>query len=77
MKEGDIHILWSRGHYLGQTRAYGYRRWSTVTSKCKTKEAAIAGAAKRALGKDWHRLRVLFIDNNPYFEPNVVFEGKR
>lgn len=74
---GGIHILWSRGHYIGQVRRFGYRRWETVTHKCKTKEAAIAKAAMRRVGKDWHRLRVLFIDDNPYYEPNIVFEGKQ
>lgn len=72
-----MHILWSKGHYLGQLRKIGHRRWQTVTRKCKTKEAAIARAATKAEGREWKRLRVLFIDDNPYYEPTICFEGKR
>lgn len=72
-----VHILWSRGKYLGQLRRRGCRRWETVTRKCVSKEAAIARAASKAQGREWKRLRVLFIDDNPYYGASIVFEGKR
>jgi hypothetical protein len=72
---GGVHLLLSSGHYIGQVREIGHRRFETVTGNCQTMEAALSKAAKRM--KNRHRLRVLFIDSNPYYEPNVAFEGTR
>lgn len=73
----SLHICYSRGHYIGQLRRHGYRRWETVTGKCKNAEAAIVAAAKAAKGRAWKRLRVLFIDSSGWYEPNHIFEGKQ
>lgn len=70
-----VHVLVPRGYYLGQTRRYGHRLWNSVTSECETMEAALAEAATKS--KDWHRLRVLFIDNSGWYEPTIQFEGKK
>lgn len=69
-----IHINRARGHYIGQIRRYGHRKWDTVTGKCKTPEAAIAKAVMAQ--SEWHRVRVLFIDSSGWYEPNLAFEGK-
>lgn len=70
-----IHVLMSSGYYIGQVRQCGYRKYETVTGKCKTLGAAIAKASKHFKGN--HRLRVIYVDHNPYYEPSVAFEGKR
>lgn len=69
------HIHWSRGHYIGQVRAFGYQHYRTVTGKCKTAEAAMSKAALKMNGM--HRARVLFIDSSGYYEPEVIMECKR
>jgi hypothetical protein len=73
----SLHICYARGHYIGQLRRCGYRRWKTVTGKCKSAESAIALAAKSAKRREWKRLRVLFIDSSGWYEPNLIFEGKQ
>lgn len=72
----DVHILYARGKYIGQLRKIGCRRWETVTRMCKTKEAAVSRAAAKAKGRRWKRLRVLFVDDNPYYGPTISFEGR-
>ena len=72
-----LHILYARGKYIGQLRKVGCRRWETVTRKCGTKEAAISRAAAKAKGRQWKRLRVLFVDDSPYYGPSIVFEGAK
>jgi len=71
----NIHINRPTGHYIGQVRAYGRQKWKTITEECSTMEHALACAA------EWmhtqHRLRVLFIDDSGYYEPNIIFEGSR
>lgn len=72
----SLHICYSRGHYIGQLRRHGYRRWRTATGRCKSAEAAIACAARAAKRGEWKRLRVLFIDSSGWYEPNLIFEGR-
>jgi hypothetical protein len=72
-----LHICRAHGHYIGQVRRHGYRRWKTVTGKCESAENAISTAAQMARGNDWKRLRVLFIDSSGWYEPNLIFEGKK
>lgn len=71
---GNVHILMASGHYIGQARRLGHRRWETITGKCRTAESAMANAAKKM--KPYHRLRVLLIDSNPYYGPTQVFDGR-
>lgn len=70
-----VHIHWSRGHYIGQVRWYGARRFLTVTGRCKTAESAMSKAALKM--KNYHRARVLFIDSSGYYGPEVIMECKR
>ena len=70
-----IHINAPRGHYIGQVRRRGGRRWITVTGRCRTGESAMAKAAPKMRGM--HRARVLFIDNSGWYEPTFVMECAR
>lgn len=70
-----VHINIPKGHYIGQVRKCGYRRFETVTQECETMERALSLAGERMKGQ--HRLRVLFIDDSGYYEPHVCFEGSR
>lgn len=70
-----VHILVARGHYIGQVRRAGARRWTTVTGGCRSAEGAMARAAAKMKGH--LRARVLFIDNSGWYEPNVVMEARR
>lgn len=71
-----VHINIPRGHYIGQVRRRGARRWRTVTGKCRSETAAMAKAAI-AMGRDDKRARVLFIDNSGWYEPHVCMEAAR
>ncbi len=71
-----VHISIPRGHYLGQVRRRGARRWRTVTGKCRSETAAMAKAAL-SMGRDDKRARVLFIDNSGWYEPHVCMEASR
>lgn len=70
-----IHINRPRGHFIGQVRMYGHRRWQTVTGKCKSVDTALSTAARTK--QAWHRMRVLFIDSSGWYEPHITFEGHR
>ena len=71
-----VHILRASGHYVGQVRRRGARRWETVTGKRATAERALAGAVLEM--KDCHnRARALFIDASGWYEPHVAMEAKR
>jgi hypothetical protein len=70
-----IHINIPRGYYIGQVRAFGYRRWKTITGHCRTAEAAMSKATAKMKG--YHRARVLFIDNSGWYEPTIIMEAKR
>lgn len=69
------HILIPRGHYIGQVRRCGGKRWTTVTGKCRTGESALSKAALKM--RDMHRARVLFIDSSGWYEPNIILEANR
>lgn len=71
----NLHICWSRGHYLGQIRRAGARRWQTVTGRCKSAESALSKAALKM--HDMKRARALFVDSSGWYEPNVVMEARR
>lgn len=71
-----VHILIPRGHYIGQVRQRGYRRWRTVTGKCKTDTAAMACAAAK-MGPNDKRARVIFIDHSGWYEPHIAMECSR
>lgn len=68
-----LHILRPRGHYIGQVRRAGCRRWDTVTGPRRSARHALAAAVLK--GKNMKRARVLFIDSSPYYEPHVVMEA--
>jgi hypothetical protein len=70
-----LHVYIPRGHYIGQVRKYGHRRWNTVTGPCRTGESAMSKAGAKMRGQ--HRARVLFIDGSGYHEPTLVMECKR
>ena len=69
-----IHIHAPKGHYIGQVRLYGHRKWQTVTRRCTRAELAMADAVKH-MSERHQRARVLFIAE--WYEPNVVMECKR
>jgi hypothetical protein len=69
-----VHIHAPKGHYIGQVRLYGHRKWQTVTDKCAGAEPAMAGAVMHMSNKH-KRARVLFLAD--WYEPTVVMECKR
>ena len=71
-----VHIHYATGHYIGQTRQAGHRRWTRATGKCKTPEVAMSIAVRKMQPND-KRARVLFIDDSGWYEPNIVMECKR
>jgi len=73
----SLHIMWNHGKYIGQLRRAGYQKWETVTRMCKTREGALVRAAEAAKGRQWKRIRVLHISDNPYYGPSLSFEGKK
>lgn len=70
-----VHIHAPRGHYIGQVRRMGHRRWETVTGRCRSGESALSRAALRM--KDRHRARVLFICDSGWYEPTWIMEATR
>lgn len=70
-----IHINRPRGYYIGQVRRAGYRRWDTVTGKCKSSESAMSKAALKMKGRK--RARVLFCDYKGWYGATVVMEASR
>lgn len=71
-----IHIHAPKGHYIGQIRWYGHRKWETVTDKRDTAENAMAQAVL-SMTDQHKRARVLFVDESGWYEPNVVMEATR
>lgn len=67
-----VHILRPRGYYIGQVRAFGFRRWNTVTRACRTPETALQIIALKMKGQK--RGRVLFVDTSGYYDPHVSME---
>jgi hypothetical protein len=70
-----LHINRPRGHYIGQVRKAGHRLWNDVTVTHVSAEYALLDVAAKMEGMK--RGRVLFIDEDGYYEPNVVFEVSR
>ena len=78
MSDFHIHINRPTGHYIGQVRRYGHRRWESVTGNCKTPENALSQAVLAMKNtQDMHRARALFIDASGWHEPHLVMEAKR
>ena len=69
-----IHVHAPRGHYIGQVRLYGHRKWQTVTGRCTRDTLAMADAIQ-FMTERHKRARVLFIAD--WYEPVVVMECKR
>lgn len=69
-----IHIHAPKGHYIGQVRLYGHRKWQTVTGRCTRAELAMADAVQQ-MSERHKRARVLFIAD--WYEPVVVMEANR
>lgn len=71
-----IHILAPSGHYIGQTRRYGCRRWETVTGKSKSWRKALSNAVLKMRHED-KRARVLFISSSGYYDPILIAEASK
>ena len=69
-----VHIHAPKGHYIGQIRLYGHRKWETVTEKLSDAEVAMS-LAVLAMKQSHKRSRVLFIAE--WYEPKIVMECKR
>lgn len=69
-----VHIHAPKGHYIGQVRLYGHRKWQTVTGRCTRAELAMADAVRQM--SDRHkRARVLLIAE--WYDPIIVMECNR
>jgi len=75
MHAGNLHICVPRGHYIGQLRGVGCRRWRTVTGKCRSSRTALMRAVAKA-GREDKRARTLFIDHSGWYEPNICASAK-
>jgi hypothetical protein len=73
---GYVHICRPRGYYIGQVRQFGYRRWSTVTGRCRKPEPALSRAVAK-MRADHKRARALFVDTSGYYGPHVSMEASR
>jgi len=71
-----VHVHRPSGHYIGQTRGWGRKRWTTVTGRCTSPEAAMARAVLKMRAND-KGARVLFVDNSGWYEPNLCMECTR
>jgi len=71
-----VHIHVPKGHYIGQVRLYGHRKWQTVTEEWSNAEMAMSEAVLQ-MKQDHKRARVLFIDDSGWYEPTIVMEAKR
>lgn len=73
-----IHILRTRGSYIGQVRGFGCRKWRTVTGKCRSPEAAL-GRAIAQMRRNDKRARALFVPSLEWswYEPHVAMEASR
>lgn len=71
-----IHIYRPRGHYIGQVRLFGHRRWQTVTGRCAKAETAIAKAINK-MTPNHKRARALFIDDSGWHEAHICMEAAR
>jgi hypothetical protein len=71
-----VHIHAPKGHYIGQVKRLWAKRWRTVTKDLLDAKTAMAIAVLR-MDKDDHRARVLFIDDEGWYEPHVVIEATK
>ena len=69
-----IHIHAPKGHYIGQVKLYGHRKWQTVTAERDTAENAMAQAVM-SMTERHKRARVLFVAD--WYDPVVVMECNR
>lgn len=69
-----VHIHAPKGHYIGQVRLYGHRKWQQVGNGHDSAEAAMAAAVLR-MTPEHHRARVLFLTE--WYEPTIVMECHR
>ena len=69
-----VHIHAPKGHYIGQIRLYGHRKWQTVTGRCTRAELAMADAVRQMTDRH-KRARVLLIAE--WYEPVIVMEAHR
>lgn len=69
-----VHIYAPKGHYIGQVRLYGHRKWQTVTEEWSNAEIAMSHAVL-AMTPEHKRARVLFISD--WYEPTIVMECNR
>lgn len=68
-----VHIHAPKGHYIGQVKKLWAKRWRTVTLDLLDAKTAMAIAVLR-MEKEDSRARVLFIDDEGWYEPHVVME---
>lgn len=69
-----VHIHAPKGHYIGQLRLYGHRKWQTVTERWSNAEMAMSEAVLQMTQRH-KRARVLFIAD--WYEPVIVMECNR
>lgn len=69
-----VHVHAPKGHYIGQIRLYGHRKWQDATEEWSNAEIAMSHAVL-AMTDRHKRARVLFIAD--WYEPVVVMECKR
>ena len=73
-----VHILRTRGYYLGQVRGRGCRIWRNVARSGDLRRAG--ATAVRRMASDDKRARVLFVPEGitgAYYEPSIVMEISR
>ena len=70
------HIHAPRGHYLGQLKGFGCRKWRTVIKTRNSAKHALAGAVRKMTKND-KRARVIFCTDDGWYEPNVVMEASK
>jgi len=71
-----LHIHKPKSFFLGQVRKYGHQTWETVTGKCMSPEGAMSKAVLAMKPTDF-RARVLLLDHDGWYPPQVVMEAKR
>ena len=74
---GYIHIHAPPGHYLPQTKRRGCRLWVNCGHKTIYRSTAFMAAAKHLSRTGVKMARVLWVDKDGYYEPNLVMEAKR
>lgn len=75
----NLHILRTRGYYIGQVRGIGCRHWRTVGRRRAECTRAMADALRSMRRRD-KRARVLFCptgESGSYYEPTLSMELRR